>query len=262
MGRASADAGLIDRRFHVPGLDGQAEAFALDAEAAKHVRVLRLSEGAEVELFDGRGGKRPARLEKRAGALWALATGALVQTPRTQALHLVLCLPKGGKLDDIVRACGELGVAAVHPALSERSVPRPKGANRLDRVARIAVEAARQSEQPWVTEVHPPRALAEVLADAPPDAVRLALTERGGDPLAVASGTPEVWVVVGPEGGLGPADRELLGASGFASVGLGRAILRVETAAVVGVSLVLDRMGLLAPEPAPHITPDGDAANR
>lgn len=272
MGRSDpAEAELNGpRRFFAADLSSEAAFHTLDAEALKHARVLRLTAGAQVELFDGQGREVHAELASRNGALVAVPTEPVRQLKRNAELHLVQCLPKGNKLDDLLRACGELGVAEVHLAISERCVARPKGDRaqaKAGRHAKIALEAARQAEQPWATRVHPAAPLGEVLARAPQDADKHVLLERSEEPLSLPRGPSEkVWLVVGPEGGLGPADREHLQRCGFAPAGLGSAILRVETAAVVGVTLVMERLGALSPQgpagsPDDH-TPDGDHSNR
>jgi 16S rRNA (uracil1498-N3)-methyltransferase len=159
---------------------------------------------------------------------------------------LVQCLPKGGRIDDIIRMTTEIGVAAIHLALAERSVARPdreRGPQKAERLHRVAMEAARQSEQDYVPDVEPPVPLGDVLRRAPPGAAKVALLARHGHAeLPVPPGTEELWLAVGPEGGFSPGDQVELAAAGFISGGLGRSILRTETAAVVGVALGIDRL--------------------
>jgi 16S rRNA (uracil1498-N3)-methyltransferase len=80
----------------------------------------------------------------------------------------------------------------------------------------------------------------------PADAHRHAFVERSEGPLPSAFTSREVWLVVGPEGGLAPEDRALLAQANFVPTALGRSILRTETAAVVGVALTLERLGRCA----------------
>src|SRR5690606_9678054 len=98
---------------------------------------------------------------------------------------LVQALPKGSKLDEIVRACTETGVAAIQLALAERSIARPdadRAGARLDRLAKIAQEAARQSERAHVPPIAPPAPLLEVARRAPEAAVKLVASAREGAP--------------------------------------------------------------------------------
>jgi 16S rRNA (uracil1498-N3)-methyltransferase len=220
---------------------------ALDAEAVQHARVLRLAVDDEVELFDGRGGHvraRVMRLDKRGGACVALAP--VQRVARGPRVVLVQCQPKGTKLDDIIRMTTELGVSAVHVAISERCVARTEAGRKdpkLERWGRIAREAARQSEQAYVPEIVAPAPLAEVLSRAPQEAYRAAFLERTAAPLPPVIQAPELWLVVGPEGGFARGDAEALTRAGYLPAAFGRAILRSETAAVVGVALGLERLG-------------------
>jgi len=240
----------------LPDLGAELE---LGAEAAQHARVLRLSVGDRLQLFDGRGSTMNVELlQCGKGALRCVGREPAVLTPRPPRVVLVQCLPKAGKLDDIVRMTTELGVAEVRLAVSEYCVARAGSArldstlagtrarfdadHKLDRLERIAIEAARQSEQSYLPEVAMPRPLAEVLACAPAAAYRAACVERSAQPLPLRVEAPELWLVIGPEGGFSPTDRSLLSQENFVSTALGRSILRTETAAVVGVALALDRL--------------------
>jgi 16S rRNA (uracil1498-N3)-methyltransferase len=158
-------------------------------------------------------------------------------------------LPKGGKLEDIARMLGELGVTSLRLAQTERSVPRlEQGAARFARLARVALEACAQSGQAQALAVHPPAPLLDVARAAPAGALRLVFWENARSPLAAqatsaASGVSELWAVVGPEGGLAEHEVDALAGLGYRAVGLGPARLRVETAAPVIAGLLLERHG-------------------
>lgn len=242
----AAQASLSDRRFFVAELVGAGQELTLSSEAAKHAQVLRLLAGDEIELFDGLGHTILARiLSVSRGSLVCERVGALQTARRERDVVLVQCVPKGTKLDDIVRMTTELGVSEIRLAISERCVSRvdeERGASKGERLSRIAIEAARQSEQAFVPKVWPAKSLAAVLAEAPVGATKLVCLERGEAAFAELGVDGAVWVTVGPEGGFSPNDVALLSAAGFQATGLGRSILRTETAAVVGVALVLDRL--------------------
>jgi 16S rRNA (uracil1498-N3)-methyltransferase len=238
------------RRLFAPELPSGGGAVALPVESARHAHVLRLAAGDRVTLFDGRSGEAAATITAFArDALTCEAAARVAIAPPSPALHVVLGLPKGGKLEDITRMLTELGASALHVALTERSVPRPKdGAARIARLQRVAVQACAQSGQASAPELHAPAPLLEIAARAPDDALRLVFWERGGaqlDALLASGATRDVWAVIGPEGGLSSAEVDALDARGFVRVGLGRALLRVETAAPVIAALLLDRLGRL-----------------
>lgn len=228
----------------LPGVGAELE---LAPEEAQHARVLRLAAGDEVCLFDGLG--RSVRTEIIAlakGVLCCAAKEPIIEAPRPARVVLVQCLPKAGKLDDIVRMTTELGVAEIALALSEHCVARDSAASaahKLERLQRIAIAAAAQAEQPYLPDIVAPMPLEEVLARAPDGAYRAACVERTATPLPRELNAEELWLVVGPEGGLSAADRAMLQEAKFVPTALGRSILRTETAAVVGVALALERFG-------------------
>jgi 16S rRNA (uracil1498-N3)-methyltransferase len=234
------------RRLFARALPSAGVEIELGADAAAHARVLRLAAGDHVQLFDGQGHCAEGEIVHASkGTLSCRALAAPTFTPRTSRVVLVQCLPKSGKLDDIVRMTSELGVAEIALAVSEYCVAKATREDaKIERLERVAIEAARQSEQAYVTSLHAARPLAEVLARAPAHAYRAAFVERSASPLPAQFPSREVWLVVGPEGGLSPADRDLLAQANFIPSALGRSILRTETAAVVGVALALERLGL------------------
>lgn len=218
-------------------------------DSAHHVRVLRLEVGTEIELFDGRSGQADASLTSMTRTRTMCLAGPRRELrPPAPALHVVLGLPKGSKLEPIVRMLTELGAHSLHLASCERSVPRPQrddGATRLPRLQRIALEACAQSGQARAPDLHAPAPLLEVAGRAPMSSQRLVFWERATVPLCVrsADARDDVWAVVGPEGGLAQAEVDALVGLGFNAVGLGQALLRVETAVPVIAALLLERIG-------------------
>ncbi|MFC1464361.1 MAG: RsmE family RNA methyltransferase [Candidatus Brachytrichaceae bacterium NZ_4S206] len=240
------------RRLPVDALPAEGGPVRLGPAAAHHAKVLRLEVGDAVVLFDGRGNEAEGRVARVEGSAIDCEVGA----PRTRGLAgpavvLCQCLPKGGKLEDIVRATTELGVSAVHLVASERSVPRldeGRAEKKLERLVRVAQEAARQSGRSDVPELLAPASLREVLARAPSEAAKVALVPGATMALADAVGAVSSgWVLVGPEGGLAPAEVALAESLGFAAVGLGPTVLRVETAAPVAVALLRQALGGMRP---------------
>lgn len=227
------------RRLHHHPLPPDGGLLELSPEVARHAKVLRLAKGDALVLFDGAGREADAVILALDGGL-----RCRVDPPRTVDVSrprvvLIQCVPKGSKLDDIVRGVTELGVTAIHLALSERCVSRPKGARALKRVERlekIVREAARQCGRADVPEVHAPAPLLEVAARAPRTAARYSFVV-GAE--AEIGGAAEAWVLVGPEGGLAPEEAVTLADAGWTLAGLGTTTLRVETAAVVAVALSL-----------------------
>jgi 16S rRNA (uracil1498-N3)-methyltransferase len=237
----------------------RAQTLELPEESQRHAQVLRLRVGADVELFDANGHVSSATLTALSarGATCEAQPRRAIARPSPE-VHLILGLPKGDKLDNVVRMLTELGVAGIHIAACERSIPKASNTDkqpRLERLERIAREACAQSGQAYAPLLHAPSSLAECAQRAPSDATRWVLWEESGmhEPMRepgrepTSSARPEMWVVVGPEGGLAAHEVDALAQQGYAQLGLGPAILRFETAAITAAVLALDRSGRLQP---------------
>ncbi len=212
----------------------------LGEAAGRHARVLRMAVGDVVRLFDGRGGEADAVVQELSARRFVVELATIERRAHAASGPvLVQCVPKGSKLDEIVRAATEAGAAAIHLALAERSIARAEGA-RLERLARIAEEAAAQSEAPFVPALEAPASLAAVVARAPASAPRLVLTPREGTAMADlpwTSWTQAPWLVVGPEGGLSPGEEAHLAANGWLRARLATNVLRTEHAGPIAVAV-------------------------
>ena len=234
------------RRVHLaPGRISGGRAH-LSAEAGHYLRtVLRLRPGDELEVFDGAGGAWTATL----GQGEDLALGPRRDVPPPAArVWLAFALPKGEKADLVVQKATELGVERLLPFTAERSVVRldpRRAAERARRWRRIAAEAARQCGRADVPEVDAAAPLEAVLVGPPPGFRRLVFHGAGGERLAevVDPGAAGHLLVVGPEGGLAPAEVDRCLAAGSRVASLGPRVLRAETAAIAAVALVQHRVG-------------------
>ena len=255
-------------RFFCEKLEGGTVVLAGDE--FHHLRaVRRLGAGDEVELFDGRGrlavctvlriGKREAELEVR--------EASDCPPPRVQ-LTLATAIPKGERMDGLVEKATELGVWALWPLVTERSVVKDVGQMKHEGWKRRAVEASKQCGRVWVPEIAAPMPLAGAieqqgamlsLAKACPGAGGAMLTLLA-DPSAEAA--PILQVLghcpipaqaraepsrilgfVGPEGGFTAEESAALRSAGAMPVRLGEHILRIETAAVALCAAVGLRAG-------------------
>ena len=153
-------------------------------------------------------------------------------------MHLTIAqaLPKGEKVDEIVRACTEIGVAKFIFFSSERTVVKwdeRKTADRLRRLQTIAREAAELSFRTRIPELEWANGLKAVL-DKGPDAV--VLSEVEGLPRYLEPKGQNMTIVVGPEGGWAPRELEVIGDRG---VTLGPRVLRVDHAAPSAAAILL-----------------------
>jgi 16S rRNA (uracil1498-N3)-methyltransferase len=223
-----------------------------DAGESRHiVRVLRLRPGDTVLATDGAGRDFTVRLESvgetASGTVLAEAAGAAASPLN---ITLIQGVPKGDKMEAIVRAVTELGVARVRPALCERTIVRLEPGRWRDRARRwqrVAREAAKQCGRAVIPEVETPRPLGEWLAAGEPTDLGVCLWEGEGTPLArlLTASTPPrtALIVVGPEGGLARAEVEAARAHGLTVTSLGPRILRTETAGPAIVAILQSRFG-------------------
>jgi 16S rRNA (uracil1498-N3)-methyltransferase len=236
------------RRLYVPDLPETGGVVVLGEVAGQHVRVLRLQPGDEVVLFDGKGRAAPARLESIGEQVVCRASASTASKGPHARVVLLLSIPKGSKIDDCVRMATELGVDEVALMYTERTVPRwesDRARSRVDRLIRIASEAAAQCERDDVPVVHAPRPCAAWLEQMPPDAVGVLFGARAQGALRL-DGTPEqVWCALGPEGGFTDGEISLFEAAGFRVASLGARVLRVETAVPAAITIVRDRLDAL-----------------
>jgi 16S rRNA (uracil1498-N3)-methyltransferase len=235
-------------RFYVPDLDATAARAALPDEEAEHLaRVLRLGPGAEVEVFDGRGGLWRAEVVeagKRSAAVRAIE--AVTPAPEVGLpIAVVISILKADKMDDVVRDAVMLGATAIVPVVSERSEISLSTVEKSQRVARwqrIAVSSAKQCGRAVVPAVAPALTLAAYLAK-PVAAVRLICVEpSAGAEVRIVQAVPRpasAHVIVGPEGGWSAGELEAARSAGAIAVSLGGRTLRADAAPLVALTALL-----------------------
>ena len=226
---------------------------ALLPEEAKHaLKVLRLGPGDEVCAMDGAGGRWRGVIADAAGGNVTLRLAeALPANEAPVRLTVYEGLPKADKLDFIAQKLTELGAAALAPVRMERCVVKldeRDGAKRRERLEKIAREAAKQCGRGLPMAVEAPVGWKQALAAmARHDALLIPWEDARGtrlrDVFAELPGARDIGIVVGPEGGMSPAEVEAMRAVGGRTVTLGPRILRTETAAVVTAALAMQLWG-------------------
>ena len=214
-----------------------------DAQARHASVVLRVRAGERVVVFDGSGREFDVELESVNARE---VTGRIVTTRTVSGipLHITLLqgVPKGAKMDDVIRMGTEIGVVEFVPFLSERTVAEAR--QRAERWRRVATEAAKQSGRSDVPVVYDPSPLTQALEKlAGYDLVLVPWeAERNRsirDVLEHTGRASKIAIVIGPEGGLEAREVEEAAGVGGVPVTLGPLILRTETAGIVAVSMVL-----------------------
>lgn len=216
--------------------------------------VLRLAEGATLEVFDGQGATYSAQVIAIDARSARLRLSAQATRSGGAPLTLIQGIPKGEKWQWVLQKGTELGATDFAPALTARTVVKVSGERAADKVRRwkrIVEEAARQCGAGEVPRVHPVRSLLEAVRELSAETALLVLDEEAhGLTLAQAiarlsSPAQALAIVVGPEGGLDRAEAQALREAGGTAVTLGARILRTETAALAALALILHLRGEL-----------------
>ncbi len=226
----------------------------LDARQLRHaVRVLRMRPGDRFVAFDGAGHQWEAELVEVRVPGRARVLRELPAPSVPYRLTVYQAVPKGDRMDLVVRMGTELGVWEFVPVRTRRTVA---AADRQDRWRRVAAEAAKQCGRSTIPEVAPLVEFCQALERFRQHQVRLALWEGGGRPLAAVlheSRGDDLGVFVGPEGGWDPQEVASLERAAVLC-SLGPLVLRTETAAVAAASVVLALRGFTSPHAAAKLS--------
>lgn len=227
-------------------------AIVTGAEARHAVTVSRLAVGESVRVGNGSGLVASGTVTATAPGEFRFEVDAVVVTPRpTPAIWLAQALAKGDRDELAIQAATELGVDGVIPWTAARSISRWEGskvAKGQERWTAVVREATKQSARAWLPEVAPlvnTRQLAALgesaqlvvldpLADLSLTAVALRQVQDAGT---------DIVLVVGPEGGISPAEFELLYAAGAVGAKLGDGILRTSTAGPAAIAVLSAKLG-------------------
>ncbi|RED65703.1 16S rRNA (uracil(1498)-N(3))-methyltransferase [Cohnella lupini] len=255
------------QRYFVPATQMGQQSVALEGEDARHAAaVMRSKPGDCFIACDGQGRDVLAKIvtvdkdNVHADIMEELTSNAEMAWQVTVAQSL----PKGDKLEIVIQKGTEAGAVAFQPFLSQRTVVQyddRKEAKRIERWRKIAKEASEQSHRsliPTINAVLTWKSLIKQFAEF--DLVLLCYEEEGragnetGNGLrdvlrefkqSQSSTAPRVMVVIGPEGGLTAQEAETAAASGAKLIGLGKRILRTETAALFALACLAYESGEL-----------------
>ncbi|PTT69340.1 16S rRNA (uracil(1498)-N(3))-methyltransferase [Arthrobacter sp. HMWF013] len=232
--------------------------FVLEGPEARHaVAVKRLAPGEPVDIADGAGKRLTGTVVSASPSELAVecATLAVEEQPGIR-LVLVQALAKGDRDELAVETATELGIDAVIPWQSERSIVRWKGERAAKAHAKwqsVVTAAAKQARRAWIPEVRaavetPGLAAAVAASDLAvilhEDAVRpLRSVLEGWQATEPGHGPLEILLIVGPEGGISPREVTKLCDAGAVTALLGHHVLRSSTAGPAAVVLASDVLG-------------------
>jgi 16S rRNA (uracil1498-N3)-methyltransferase len=218
--------------------------FALPESAARHaVTVLRLQTGDALRLFNGGGGEYRANLVAVNKREARVRVTEFLQTDRESPVDITLALgiSAGERMDYSLQKATELGVTAIQPLATERSVVKLAGERadkRLQRWQHVVIAACEQCGRNRVPSVAPVLKLYAYLATADRSKRLLVLSPDADAALKSVAPAPAAVLLIGAEGGLAPAEYQAAEASGFEPVRLGPRILRTETAPVAALAVL------------------------
>ena len=219
-------------RFFVNSDLAAGDVVALSDDERHHARVVRVRDGEEVEVFNGRGGGFFGVYEGDAVRL----TKPAPDREASAAIHLAMSIIQLEKFELVLQKATELGVHSIIPMITERVEVRPERyRGKQERWRKIVFEAVKQSGRTRIPEVEEPITFDEIIkregrkiifdADTPP-------TQRPSN---------SATILIGPEGGFTEEELEAAQTHGCAFEQLGPRRLRAETAAIVAVAIITAR---------------------
>ena len=211
----------------------------LTGAEAKHAHVKRIQPGEHIMLIDGQGTTAVTRVTSvGAGRVDGVVEKQQFVPQPTPRVTVVQAVPKGERAELAVDLAVQAGADRIVPWISHRTIarwPANKQAKQVEKWRAQALASAKQARRAWVPEVRDPvttNQLADLLRDAE---LALVLHEDATDSIRDVEFGEDVWLIVGPEGGIGDDELEVLGAR---PVKLGPEVLRTASAAFAGLCAI------------------------
>ncbi len=247
---------MAERFFLERFVQDQDNEVILSEEETHHIlRVMRKKKGQKIHLLDGSGYIYEAQIMEQDGKQLraSILSKEFVQKELAKRTVLIQSLCKGEKMDWVVQKATELGVQRIIPIESDRSdvhYPKNRADNKITRWKKIAQEATKQCGRGIVPDIDPVESLHSWAKNDLPPQVALFVSWENEDKRSIQEaldslpeGIQELWFAVGPEGGWSPEEIRLLQSRGAITIGLGKRILRTETAGLLILSSVFYAFG-------------------
>ncbi len=240
------------RRFYAPTENFDEKQIVLDSEQSRHLRsVLRLVEGAEVQVFDGIGNEFLCGIERieKKGTRLKVLNKVLPSAPESDLeLTLAVAILKGEKFDLVIQKAVELGVTNFMPIITKRcDVKLKDSAKKNERWEKIVIESSKQCGRAKLMKINKPSDFESFMKDSISksliDEAFFLFSERNGENFANMKSNKKITAVIGSEGGWEDSEIRLAIQNNFQIITLGGRILRAETAAISIVSLLQHNFG-------------------
>ena len=220
------------------------EQITLEEAPSHHLRhVLRLRAGDRVILFDNGGDEYSATLTRifKQGVEAAIGEKLRHEADAALSIHLLLGLSRGERMDFALQKATELGVTRITPVISKRCVVKldeKKRANRMAHWRKVIVNACEQSGRCRLPLIDEPQEIPTAISRQDSE-LALLLDHRTTQSLAqIPPPKSSVSILIGPEGGLSPEERDLAVQHGFKGLRLGPRIMRTETAPLATIAAI------------------------
>lgn len=251
----------MSRFFVAPENVGEKNIVIDNKEDLHHmIKVLRMSEGDELDISDSQEWEYRARLiylDTDSAEAEILDKQKFTAEPEVK-VTLFQGIPKQGKMETIVQKTVELGVNRIVPVFMARTVVADKGkfGKKIERWQKVAAEAVKQCKRGIIPEVADQIKTADVIKafdefdlvlfpyeDEKGTTIKDVLQEVAADP-AWQESRKRIAVIIGPEGGFSGEEAEAIVAAGGRSVSLGKTTLRTETAGMAALSMIMYELEL------------------
>jgi 16S rRNA (uracil1498-N3)-methyltransferase len=237
------------RAFSSIELSGDDDELILNEEESYHLgKVLRVQVGSSLEVLDGKGSLADAeiaQLDRRATRVKILGRKSFA--PPNPSFRMAVAMTKANRWEEIIRPLTEMGVGRITPLFSERTearIPADKEMSKLAKWRKLAIEACKQSGNPWLPKIDHPVRFGELLRDKESPWFMASLRTHSVKPLVeFERKTDKIQLIIGPEGGWTEEEEDLASENGVNVFSLGPNILRTETAALC--ALAVARVGFL-----------------
>ncbi len=228
-------------------LDENRASFA-ENEFQHQIKVLRKQNGDLIQFLDGRGFQYTGRIttiDNRKKWFQVEITETRQYQPQSP-LHLLVALPKGGKLDIIIQKAVELGVTRITPLITERTEVRLNAVKKITTRAahwqKTVIASIKQSGNPYLPEIIEPQEIKQLQLESVTDDSKRVVFHPSADNISSLrelnlNKSDAVTLALGPEGGFSDSEISYLKTLSFLPVGLGKRILRLETAVVSALTL-------------------------
>lgn len=230
-------------RLYTPQALAAGSSAELDEQRSHYLsRVLRLTVGARINVFNGDGQEFPAAITAVGKKSVQVALGTPF-TPDTESpLHTVLGLgiSRGERMDYAIQKSTELGASVIVPLFTENCEVRLDGERqdkRLEHWRGVAISACEQCGRVRPPLIEAPQTLAQWVSSEPAG-LKLLFDHTQAASLPQQKPEQGVALLIGPEGGLAPAEIAKSQAAGFTGIALGKRIFRTETAPVAALSVL------------------------